>query len=117
MNIYHVHDFKEDEYSWNEVGRRKAKKNSYIRWLIMIVSFVILFIAAYLEFRYDLLEIMDFCAGYWQFWFFPGVLPYAMRLMSESTHVKCLWKNDMTLTCICTITNTGKIRFWQIRRF
>ena len=52
MNIYHVHDFKEDEYSWNEVGRRKAKKNSYIRWLIMIVSFVILFIAAYLEFRY-----------------------------------------------------------------
>lgn len=26
MNIYHVHDFKEDEYSWNEVGRRKAKK-------------------------------------------------------------------------------------------
>ena len=39
MNIYHVHDFKEDEYSWNEVGRRKAKKNSYIRWLIMIVSF------------------------------------------------------------------------------
>ena len=23
MNIYHVHDFKEDEYSWNEVGRRK----------------------------------------------------------------------------------------------
>ena len=56
MNIYHVHDFKEDEYGWNEVGRRKAKKNSYIRWLIMIVSFVILFIAAYLEFRYDLLE-------------------------------------------------------------
>ena len=55
MNIYHVHDFKEDEYSWNEVGRRKAKKNSYIRWLIMIVSFVILFIAAYLEFRYDFL--------------------------------------------------------------
>ena len=48
---------------------------------------------------------MDFCAGYWQFWFFPGVLPYAMRLMSESTHVKCLWKNDMTLTCICTIAN------------
>ena len=60
MNIYHVHDFKEDEYSWNEVGRRKAKKNSYIRWLIMIVSFVILFIAAYLEFRYDLLEINGF---------------------------------------------------------
>ncbi len=53
MNIYHVHDFKEAEYNWNEVGRRKAKKNSYIRWLIMIVSFVILFIAAYLEFRYD----------------------------------------------------------------
>ena len=51
---------KEDEYSWNEVGRRKAKKNSYIRWLIMIVSFVILFIAAYLEFRYDLLEINGF---------------------------------------------------------
>ena len=60
MNIYHVHDFKEDEYSWNEVGRRKAKKNSYIRWLIMIVIFVILFIAAYLEFRYDLLEINGF---------------------------------------------------------
>ena len=60
MNIYHVHDFKEDECSWNEVGRRKAKKNSYIRWLIMIVSFVILFIAAYLEFRYDLLEINGF---------------------------------------------------------
>ena len=60
MNIYHVHDFKEDEYGWNEVGRRKAKKNSYIRWLIMIVSFVILFIAAYLEFRYDLLEINGF---------------------------------------------------------
>ena len=42
------------------------------------------------------------------FGFFLGFLPYAMRLMSESTHVKCLWKNDMTLTCICTITNTGK---------
>ena len=27
------------------------------------------FIAAYLEFRYDLLEINGFCAGYWQFWF------------------------------------------------
>lgn len=26
MNIYHVHDFKEDEYGWNEVGRRKAEK-------------------------------------------------------------------------------------------
>lgn len=28
MNIYHVHDFKEDEYSWNEVGRRKAKRTA-----------------------------------------------------------------------------------------
>ena len=56
----YLHDFKEDEYSWNEVGRRKAKKNSYIRWLIMIVSFIILFISAYLEFRYDLLEINGF---------------------------------------------------------
>ena len=25
---------------------------------------------------------------------FSWVLPYAMRLMSESAHVKCLWKND-----------------------
>ena len=73
MNIYHVHDFKEDEYSWNEVGRRKAKKNSYIRWLIMIVSFVILFIAAYLEFRYDLLEINGFlCWLLANFGFFLG---------------------------------------------
>ena len=26
MNIYHVHDFKEDEYSWNEVGKDKNRK-------------------------------------------------------------------------------------------
>lgn len=26
MNIYHVHDFKEDEYSWNEVGRKRRNR-------------------------------------------------------------------------------------------
>lgn len=60
MNIYHIQDFNEAEYSWNEVGRKKAKMNGYILRLIMVVSLIILFIAAYLEFRYDLLEINGF---------------------------------------------------------
>ncbi|MFR3343053.1 MAG: hypothetical protein ACLTS6_02605 [Anaerobutyricum sp.] len=42
MNIYHVHDFKEDEYSWNEVGRKKAKQGRYIRWTIAIVNIVLI---------------------------------------------------------------------------
>ena len=60
MNIYHIHDFNESEYNWNEVGRKKAKINNYIRWLIMIVNLVFLLIVAYLDFRYNLLEMNGF---------------------------------------------------------
>lgn len=60
MNIYHIQDFKESEYSWNEVGRKKAKMNGYARWLIMIVSLIFIFIESYLEFRYNLLEMNGF---------------------------------------------------------
>jgi hypothetical protein len=60
MNIYHVHDFKEDEYSWNEVGRKKAKQGRYIRWTIAIVNIVLICIVAYLDCRYNLLEMNGF---------------------------------------------------------
>lgn len=60
MNIYHVHDFKEDEYSWNEVGRKKAKQNGYVRWAIAIVNIFFICIFAYLDIRYNLLKTTGF---------------------------------------------------------
>ena len=60
MNIYHVQDFKEAEYNWNEVGRKKAKQGRYIRWTIAIVNIVLICIVAYLDCRYNLLEMNGF---------------------------------------------------------
>ena len=60
MNIYHVHDFKEDEYRWNEVGRKKAKQNGYVRWAIAIVNIFFICIFVYLDFRYNLLKTTGF---------------------------------------------------------
>ena len=99
MNIYHVQDFKESEYNWNEVGRKKAKKNSYIRRLIMIVSLVILFIAAYLEFHYNLLEINGFLCWLLAILFFSWglTISYASYVRKHASKMSLEERHDFNL--------------------
>lgn len=81
MNIYHVHDFKESEYEWNETGRRKAKRSYFVQWLIImpIVLIYIVFATA-LYIRYDFLTT----PGYLLIALAAVILAYGLKLICAS---------------------------------